>query len=179
MTTLTEQLENGYIFFFNRYFQTHITSVPAFPKPWVGSVVYFSFLLFLILITVMFLLIIQAKSCRGFDNPRKVTFLKNRTLDSWDFFVKTMIPMAVLSISDIGHFVFLLLYYVFFTILLFRMPSLYTNPILAVMGFHLYDIQVDTGEQMTVLSSGKLEQSVSIILSELEDNVFFSRLLND
>lgn len=176
-TTLTEQFQQGFVSLINRYYQVHGTSVPPLPKPWTGTAVYFSFITILILLTVLFLLIIKARSFRGFDNPRKVIGLKNRTLDSWDFFVKTMIPMAVLSISDVGHLVFLLLYYVLFTCLLVRMPSLYTNPILAVMGFHLYDIQADTGEQMTVLSLGKVKLDDSIILAELEDNVFFSRLM--
>jgi hypothetical protein len=107
--------------------------------------------------------------------PVKVLHVENINYESVTFIATYIIPLACIDLEKARTPA------VFFIILFFvgwiyiKTNLFYTNPTLAIWGYHIYRINTKDYKNIIIINRGKIQIGESIFLKKIDDNIYFSK----
>ena len=113
----------------------------------------------------------------------KVEKIKNVNYEHIIFLTTYIIPLLSFDISKPRYLVLLFLLLIIIGAIYIKTDLFYTNPTLALLGYHIYkmtgsrniEIKKDSYENIIVITKTKISSNDEIQLSFLSDNIYFGR----
>lgn len=111
------------------------------------------------------------------DLPQIVNELDDINYETVSFLITYIIPLLFFVVgADISvhrNFVILILVLLIIGIIYCRTNMFYTNPTLAILGYHVYKISTNQNKEMIVIIRGKLQVKDSFYPHLIDDNIYF------
>lgn len=138
----------------------------------------FTIILFTLSIVSLGLTKIVNYKSKGAMNPSyKITFIKNENYEVMTFLATYIIPLACINLVVVKSFVVFIILVVVLGVIVTKMDLYMANPTLALLGYKLYSIEVNNGEQDSyiVMSKDHLTVNDNIEWIELDNNRWYVR----
>lgn len=98
-----------------------------------------------------------------------------------NFFVALIVPFFIGSINEWQNFVAFIVLFVIIFILLVRTNLFYANPVLAILGYHIYRIKFKDNKELKelciVLSTKQISKTDTIEYKALSGNILFAKVV--
>lgn len=119
----------------------------------------------------MLLLVIHIRRSKGGQDFKNVNSHQSRDELVTTYVLVYIFPFVVLDYTAITNWIAFVVFFLVIGIIQVRSNQLYVNPILALLGYQVYEIETDD-KTITLVSKGGLEEPVgSVRTVELSNNV--------
>jgi len=142
----------------------------AFNHPWAVTI-----LLFLTSTSVMLLFITVSKMDRG-NMPVKVKSVKNRSADLINYTIPYILSFFGFDLSKWGDVISLAIFLIIMMLLTIKSKSVFMNPILALKGYGLYDLDYTFNNReysVIVLSKDEIRPGNTCFVRSLTKFLYF------
>lgn len=132
----------------------------------------------LLVLGIIFLFDLRYKVKGTLDLPKKVEEIKNLNYEHLTFLTTYIIPFICFELDDLRNtfiFVFLL---VIIGAIYVKTNLFYSNPTLALLGYHIYQVNTATETEMILITQGKLTKGQSFSDLEVGDTVYYAKQIN-
>jgi len=131
---------------------------------------------FTLLVLGIFLLFNMRRKVTGTLNlPKKIKKIKNLNYEHLTFLTTYIIPFICFDLDDARNtviFVFLLLV---IGAIYIKTNLFYANPTLALLGYHIYQVDTATESEMVLITQGKLENGDSFSDIDLGEAIYYAK----
>lgn len=130
------------------------------------------------IIGIIFYKIFDYKVIKGApDLPQTVIKIKDINYETVTFLITYIIPLLFFvvgtDLSIYRNFILLILVLLIIGIIYCKTNMFYSNPTLAILGFHVYQIETKVNEEMIVIIKGKLHVNDDFYPTLIDDNIYF------
>ncbi|MCB9365895.1 MAG: hypothetical protein H6508_01715 [Calditrichaeota bacterium] len=124
----------------------------------IGAYIAVGFAAFCFLGLMVFLKIVQG------INPLtlKVASIQRRDGEAMSYIVTYLLPFIALPSCEIGDLLSLGIFLVVLAVLYVNSDMIHINPVLNLLGWHVYEIEDDKGHVFTILSKSRLKRGTEI-----------------
>ena len=147
-----------------------IQSISGVPVPFLSV----SWLLLIVISVGALWLVFNTRRSKGADDFQHIESYKSRDELITSYILVYIFPFVVLDYTSIANWLAFVIFFIVIGIIQTRSNQLYVNPILAIVGYQIYEI--DTGDQILTLltrdSFVATEPTVRTV--ELSNNVHLS-----
>jgi hypothetical protein len=109
--------------------------------------------------------------------PQKVNEIQDINYETVSFLITYIIPLLFFvvgaDISAYRNFIVLILTLLIIGIIYCRTNMFYTNPTLAILGFHIYKVTTNQNKDIIVIIRGKLNLADDFYPRLIDDNIYF------
>jgi hypothetical protein len=109
--------------------------------------------------------------------PQKVNAIQDINYETVSFLITYIIPLLFFvvgaDLSAYRNFVVLIMTLVIIGIIYCRTNMFYTNPTLAILGYHVYKVSTNQLTDVIVIIHGKLNKDDSFYPRLIDDNIYF------
>lgn len=109
--------------------------------------------------------------------PQKVNEMQDINYETVSFLITYIIPLLFFVVGpdqqSYRNLLVLLITLIIIGVIYCRTNMFYTNPTLAIIGFHIYKISTNQMEDIIVIIHGKLKKYDSIYPRLIDDNIYF------
>ncbi len=102
----------------------------------------------------------------------KIACLNRRDGEAMSYIVSYLLPFIALPSSNTGDLISLGIFIVVLALLYINSDMIHINPILNLMGWHIYEIKKDSGQFCTVISKQKIRVNQEIQVGQIGDDLF-------
>lgn len=137
----------------------------------------------LILIGILSIIILkfvlkQTQSNEG--HWEKITQINLRDGESMSYIATYLLPFLALDFETIENIIAIFLLFFMLAILYMNSNLIYTNPILNIFGYHIYEVQIDQGATIILLSKKKqIMMNERIYITQLDNNIYIEEISNE
>ena len=108
------------------------------------------------------------------SEPRHIKAATNRNDAVTNYILVYIFPFVVLDLSQFVNWIAFIVFFIVIGIIQVRSNHLYVNPILALVGYNIYDVNTEN-QKMTLLINGRIDDSPTHISTvELSNGVHIS-----
>jgi hypothetical protein len=159
------------LLFFSSYFPLFlIIGILVFSKSWIVALVIF------VADSVFVYALWRYLRTRKRDNQHsfsKVTGYQQRDSEAMSYIASYIVPFATFSLDAIPQLLALIVFIVMLLILYVNSHMIYVNPMLNIMGYHLYEIEVEHGDRtIYYLARKRLARKEIIHYVSISDDVW-------
>lgn len=132
----------------------------------------------LLVLGIIFLFDLRYKVKGTLDLPKKVREIKNLNYEHLTFLTTYIIPFICFELDDLRNtfiFVFLL---VIIGAIYVKTNLFYSNPTLALLGYHIYEVKTEKDTEMILITQGKLSEGQSFLNLKVGDTVYYAKQIN-
>ncbi len=122
---------------------------------------------------IYYLVFIRINASAGFRNPKKVLKIKNSGVEYLSYLATYIIPFIGLKFDTWNNLLATSLLFLVIGFIYTKTNLLYANPTLALLGYYLYQVTFEDGEERTVISQGKITKNTSYKYKELNEELYF------
>jgi hypothetical protein len=112
--------------------------------------------------------------------PVQITKIENYNFETVTFLATYIIPLVCFDLDfdlDKNRNLFMLFCVLFLIGLIYIKTNMfYTNPTLAVLGFHIYKINTIKQEGIIVIIKGKVKRDDWLFCKHISDNIFYAKI---
>jgi len=112
--------------------------------------------------------------------PVKVTKIENANFESVTFLATYIIPLMCFNLEvnlNADRNLFMLFFMLFLIGWIYIKTNMfYTNPTLAVLGFHIYKINTLKQEGIIVIVKSRVKQNDWLLSKHISDNIFYAKI---
>lgn len=107
----------------------------------------------------------------------KIAGLNRRDGEAMSYIVSYLLPFIALPSSNTGDLISLGIFIVVLAVLYINSDMIHINPVLNLMGWHIYEVEKDSGQICTVISKQKIRVNQEIQVGQIGDDlfIFFSK----
>lgn len=136
---------------------------------------WFSIISIIFIIIGFIFLLFQNHELKGAANPCcKITKIENVNYEFLTFLTTYIIPLICFDFSNTRYKIVFIILLIIIGIIFVKMDLYVANPILAIMGYRLYRVNVDkNNKDILVISKSKLFNNDSIDWIKLDDNCWY------
>lgn len=132
----------------------------------------------LLILGIIFLFDLRYKIKGTLDLPKQVKEIKNLNYEHLTFLTTYIIPFICFDLDDIRNtFIFVFLLVVIGAIYV-KTNLFYSNPTLALLGYHIYQVKTSKDTEMILITQGKLDEGQSFSNLEVGDTVYYAKQIN-
>ena len=137
--------------------------------------------IFFMMLAVIFYFSFNHKIINGATNlPIQITKIENYNFETVTFLATYIIPLVSFDLDfnlDQNRNLFMLFCVLILIGLIYIKTNLfYTNPTLAVLGFHIYKINTLKQERIIVIIKGKVKKDDWLFCKHISDNIFYAKI---
>ena len=137
--------------------------------------------IFFMLLAVVFYLRFNHQIMEGATNlPVQATKIENCNFESVTFLATYIIPLMCFNLEvnlDTNRNLFMLFCMLFIIGWIYIKSNMfYTNPTLALMGFHIYKINTLKQEGLIIIIKSKVKQNDWLYCKHISDNIFYAKI---
>ncbi len=132
----------------------------------------------LLVLGIIFLFDLRYKIEGTLDLPKKVKEIKNLNYEHLTFLTTYIIPFICFELDDLRNtfiFVFLL---VIIGAIYVKTNLFYSNPTLALLGYHIYEVKTSKDTEMILITQGKLNEGQSFSDLKVGNTVYYAKQIN-
>jgi len=104
--------------------------------------------------------------------PLKIAGLNRRDGEAMSYIVSYLLPFIALPSSNTGDLISLGIFIGVLAVLYVNSDMIHINPVLNLMGWHIYEVEKDSGQICTVILKQKLRVSQEIQAGQIGDDLF-------
>ena len=132
----------------------------------------------LLILGIIFLFDLRYKIKGSLDLPKKVKEIKNLNYEHLTFLTTYIIPFICFDLDDVRNtFIFAFLLIVIGAIYV-KTNLFYSNPTLALLGYHIYQVKTAKDTEMILITQGKLDEGQSFSNLKVGDTVYYAKQIN-
>lgn len=109
----------------------------------------------------------------GFRNPKKITKIKNSGVEYLSYLATYIIPFMGVKFDSWNNTIATIFLFLVIGFIYTKTNLLYANPTLALFGYYINLATFEDGEEITIISKGKIKKNNSYKYKELCDNLYF------
>ena len=107
--------------------------------------------------------------------PVNVTEIENINFESITFLATYIVPLACIDLDKERSALMLIIILALIGWIYIKTNLFYTNPTLAVFGFHIYKISSQTKTNIVIISRRKIKIGDSLFLKEIDDKIYLAK----
>lgn len=112
--------------------------------------------------------------------PDKVTGIENLNWEHLTFLVTYVIPFLSFNLNEDRNGLVFFLVLVIIGIIYIKTNMFYTNPTLALLGYHIYKLSTTNKENIIIISKDVIQENDRIQYQLLSDNIYMAnKLINN
>lgn len=130
-------------------------------------------IIFSVYFYIRFKAFLYTDSKGGYD----ISVCKEDSEASLNFFLTLIVPLVIDNVSTWqGATVFFIILFLI-CVLLFKTKLFYANPILSILGYHVYEFKFisNANEKEVCIGIGKMKKNDTIKFEKISDNVYYVR----
>ena len=104
--------------------------------------------------------------------PLKIAGLNRRDGEAMSYIVSYLLPFIALPSSNTGDLISLGIFIGVLAVLYVNSDMIHINPVLNLIGWHIYEVEKDSGHVCTVISKLKIRVSQDIQAGQIGDDLF-------
>lgn len=104
--------------------------------------------------------------------PLKIIRLNRKDGEAMSYIVSYLLPFVALPSGTVGDLVSLALFICVLAVLYVNSDMIHINPVLNLMGWHLYEIEKESGTICMVMSKNKLRNNTEIEAGQIGEDLF-------
>jgi hypothetical protein len=104
--------------------------------------------------------------------PLKIGGLNRRDGEAMSYIVSYLLPFIALPSSNIGDLISLGIFIGVLAVLYVNSDMIHINPVLNLLGWHIYEVEKDSGQICTVISRQKIRINQEIRAGQIGDDLF-------
>lgn len=114
---------------------------------------------------------------RGATNiPVKIKKIENVNFEHLTFLTTYIIPLICFDLSQVRYAVVLLILLIIIGAIYVKTNLFYANPTLALLGYHIYKVEVEDGKPLVYISKEILSENCWINALKLDTKTYFVKL---
>ena len=132
---------------------------------------------FWVIFSVYFYIRFKAFSYTGTKGGYDISVCKEDNEASLNFFLTLIVPLVIDNVSTWqGATVFFIILFLI-CVLLLKTKLFYANPILSILGYHVYEFKFisNKNEKAVCIGIGKMKENDTIKFKKISDNVYYVR----
>ena len=106
--------------------------------------------------------------------PLKIDRLNRRDGEAMSYIVSYILPFIALPSSKTGDLISLGIFIAVLSVLYVNSDMIHINPVLNLIGWHIYEVEKESGQICTVISKKRLRVSQKIQAGQIGDDVFIN-----
>ena len=126
---------------------------------------------------IIYRLFVKLVENRSKGLTQKVNKIKDINYETVSFLITYIIPLLFFvvnsEISELRNFIVLTLTLLMIGIIYCRTNMFYTNPTLAIIGYHVYRVSTNQNDEMIIIVRGKLKKEESFYPRLIDDNIYY------
>lgn len=129
-------------------------------------------------ISTIFVKTFNHKISSGTQEYFEIKKIKNKTYEHLTFLTTYIIPLICFDLSKLRYTLVLLLLLIVIAIIYVKTDIYYANPTLAILGYHLYEADVElrdekVHENCILITRDKINQNSRLEYLQIDDEIFF------
>ncbi|WP_313129811.1 anti-phage protein KwaA [Anaerocolumna sp.] len=129
-------------------------------------------------ISTIFVKTFNHKISSGTQEYFEIKEIKNKTYEHLTFLTTYIIPLICFDLSKFRYTLVLLLLLIVIAIIYVKTDIYYANPTLAILGYHLYEADVElrdekVHESCILITRDKIKQNSKLEYLQIDDEIFF------
>lgn len=133
----------------------------------------------LMCIVCFILLLFTKHEWKGVNNPpHKIQEIKNENYEYLTFLTTCIIPLVCIDFDNIRYIIVFCALLLVFGIIFIKMGLYYGNPTLAIMGYKIYKVKVESpkvSNEIIVITKDKLSKGASIKWIKMDEFVWVAK----
>jgi len=107
--------------------------------------------------------------------PIKVTEIENINFESVTFLATYIVPLACIDLDKERSALMLIIILVLIGWIYIKTNLFYTNPTLAVLGYHIYKVTSNTKSNIIIITRKKVFIGDALFLKEIDDKIYLAK----
>lgn len=107
--------------------------------------------------------------------PITVKEIENVNFESVTFLATYIVPLACIDLDKDRSALMLIIILILIGWIYIKTNLFYTNPTLAVLGYHIYKISSDTKSDITIITKKKISVGDNIYLKNIDDKIYLAK----
>ncbi|MHB9140326.1 MAG: anti-phage protein KwaA [Paludibacter sp.] len=107
--------------------------------------------------------------------PIKVSKIENINFESVTFLATYIVPLACIDLDKDRSALMLIIILILIGWIYIKTNLFYTNPTLAVLGYHIYKISSDTKFDITIITRKKIIIGDELFLKNIDDKIYLAK----
>ncbi|TXK28420.1 hypothetical protein FVR03_20845 [Pontibacter qinzhouensis] len=108
--------------------------------------------------------------------PVTVTHVENINYESVTFLATYIVPLACIDLDKDRSSLMLVTIIILIGWIYIKTNLFYTNPTLAIWGYHIYKVSTSNRTDITIIVRGKVAVGSSILLKNIDDKIYLAKL---
>lgn len=113
--------------------------------------------------------------------PIKIFKYNNINFEILSFFLTFIIPLLYLPLKETNEIIVFILLLLIITIIFFKTSLIYTNPVLSLFGYSIYQIERSENEKLDnciLILKGKLAENSYVRYIRLDETIYYGEVKN-
>lgn len=113
--------------------------------------------------------------------PIKILKYNNINFEIISFFITFIVPLVYLPIKEINEIIVFILLLLIMLIIFFKTSLFYTNPVLSLFGYSIYQIEKSENTKLdncVIIIKGKLTENCYIRYIRLDETIYYGEVKN-
>ena len=107
--------------------------------------------------------------------PIKVKQIENINFESVTFLATYIVPLACIDLDKDRSALMLIIILFLIGWIYIKTNLFYTNPTLAILGYHIYKISSDTKSDITIITRKKITMGDNLYLKNIDDKIYLAK----
>jgi hypothetical protein len=112
----------------------------------------------------------------GTNIPVKIIKIENVNYEHLTFLTTYIIPLICFDLSQVRYAIVLLILLIIIGAIYVKTNLFYANPTLALLGYHIYKVEIISGEPLIYISKDKLSENNWVNALKLDTKTYFVKL---
>lgn len=129
-----------------------------------------------LLLGVVFLFQLRYQVKGTLDLPKKIRAIKNLNYEHLTFLTTYIIPFIAFQLGDVRNTIIFIFLLVVIGAIYVKTNLFYSNPTLALLGYHIYQVETETEKDLILIAQGSLGQGQSFLNLKVGDAVYYAKV---